>query len=312
MIATLPVWSALLVPVALAALAAFAATLDAHQAARAAGHPRSLAVALVTPLRAATRLLLQQRRRTLAPDAVLWRVGAGSAVLVAALMLALVPFGRSVVFDSPVGLVWFNALDVQMWALMWLAGWGPNAQLSLSGGYRFLVQALSYELPLMFALTAPAIAARSLSVSAIVSAQYPLWFVVWMPVSFLAFLLGVLGFSMWGPLSHPLGDDLAGGVSSELAGVDRLLFAVGRYALLAAGAAFAGAVFLGGGQGPLLPAWLWSLVKTLVVLALLVSVRGRLPVMRMERFTELAWVLLIPATLAQLLLVTLFVLFGIL
>ena len=46
----------------------------------------------------------------------------------------------------------------------------------------------------------------------------------------------------------------------------------------AAGAAFAVPMFLGGGSGPLLPGWLWVIVKTLVVLTALVLVRRRLPV----------------------------------
>jgi hypothetical protein len=48
-------------------------------------------------------------------------------------------------------------------------------------------------------------------------------------------------------------------------------------------------VFVGGGNGPLLPGWLWSIVKTLAVLALLVHVRRKLPTVRMERFTEVGW-----------------------
>ena len=44
----------------------------------------------------------------------------------------------------------------------------------------------------------------------------------------------------------------------------------GRWLWLAAGAAMAVPLFLGGGAGPVLPAWAWSLVKTLLVLAALV------------------------------------------
>ena len=271
---------------------------------------RRSAGALADPFRQAVRLLLQQRRTTLHPDALVWRIGGGGLVIVAALMLAVVPLGGWVVGDLAVGVVWFNAMDVQLWALVWLAGWGANAHLSLVGGYRFLAQALAYELPLMFAITAPAVGAQSLSVGAIVAAQEPLWFVVWMPVAFVVFLVGVAGFSLWGPFAHPVGGDIAGGVLSELSGGDRLLFLVGRYALLAAGAAFAAAVFLGGGDGPLLPGWLWSVVKTLAVLAVLVHLRRRLPTMRMERFTEVGWVVLLPAALLQVLVVSVLVLAG--
>jgi len=161
-----PLWAALLVPVALAGLVVFAACLDAGYAAAADGR-RVSAGTLAAPLRQAARLLMQQRRTTLRPDALVWRVASASLVVVAALMLVVVPFGGWVVSDLVVGVVWFNAMDVQLWALVWLAGLGPNAQFSLVGGYRFLAQALAYELPLMFALVAPALAAGTLSVSVI-------------------------------------------------------------------------------------------------------------------------------------------------
>ena len=57
-----------------------------------------------------------------------------------------------------------------------------------------------------------------------------------------------------------------------------------------------------------LPAWLWSLVKTLAVLALLVWVKRRIPTLRLERYQEIAWVVLIPLTLVQALVVAVVVL----
>jgi NADH-quinone oxidoreductase subunit H len=121
-------------------------------------------------------------------------------------------------------------------------------------------------------------------------------------------VLCVAAFSMWGPFRAPAGGDVAGGVLAELSGVDRLLVLAGRHALLAAGAAFAVPLFLGGGAGPALPDPVWQLLKTVAVLLLLVLVRRRLPVVRPERFAEVGWVLLVPLTLLQLLLTSLLVL----
>jgi NADH-quinone oxidoreductase subunit H len=67
-------------------------------------------------------------------------------------------------------------------------------------------------------------------------------------------------------------------------------------------------LFLGGGAGPLLPAWAWSAVKTGAVVFLLVWGRRRLPVLRADRYAELAWVVLIPLAIAQALAVALVVL----
>ena len=269
-----------------------------------AGSRAGVRAGLGVPVWESARLLRQRRRTTLAADSLLWRLGGGGLVVVALLMVAVVPLGHWTVADLLVGVVWFNAMDVLVWALVWLLGWGANSAHSLVGGHRFLAQALSYELPLMFALVAPAVAAGSLRVGDVAVAQQGLWYVVWMPVAFVVFCLGVIAFSVWGPFSVAAGADIGGGVLAELSGPDRLLVLAGRYALLAAGAAFAVPLFLGGGAGPLLPGWAWSLLKTVVLLIVLVLVRGRLPAVRPERFAEVGWLILLPATLVQLLIVS--------
>ncbi len=289
-----PAWWVLPAAALLGALALLAAALDGALA-DGRNHSRGGAA----PLAEVARLLRQRRRRTVAADLLLWRVATSSLVPVALLMVTLVPFGGRTLFDSPVGVVWFNALDVMVWALVWLTGWGPNAVYGLVGGYRFLALALGYELPLMFALVAPAVGAGSLRVGDVAAAQGGLWYVVWMPVAFVVYCLGVVAFSVWGPFSVAAGGDLAGGVLAELSGVDRLLFLAGRYALLAAGSAFAVPLFLAGGAGPLLPSWAWVLVKTVAVLAVLVTVRRWLPALRPDKFVEAAWVVLLPAVLVQ-------------
>lgn len=276
-------------------LAYYAALLDGSLASRDDG----VAVRALAPLSESARLLRQRRRVTVAADTPLWRIGGGGLIAVALLMITVVPLGRWTLFDLDVGIVWFNAMDVAVWALVWLAGWGPNSAHSLIGGYRFLAQALGYELPLMFALVAPAVAAGSLRVGVVADAQHGLWYVVWMPVAFAVYCIGVAGFSVWGPMSAAFGADIAGGATAELSGVDRLLVVVGRYALLAAGSAFAVPLFLGGGAGPLLPDWLWVIAKTVALLSVLVWLRRRLPVFRPDKFMEVGWLVLLPAVLVQ-------------
>jgi len=295
-------WAGLLVLAGVLVLAAVAASLDAALV-KGRVSRRSLAV----PWQEGARLLVQRRRTTLADDPLLWRFGGGALLVVAVLMAAVVPWAGWTVADLPVGVVWFNAMDVLLWAAVWILGWGADSAWPLVGGHRFLAQAMSYELPLMFALSAPALAAGSLRVADVQAAQSGLWYVVQMPVAFVVYLVCVMAFSLWGPFAAPLGSDIGGGVLAESSGVDRLLVLLGRYALLAAGAAFAVPLFLGGGQGPLLPSLLWSLVKTVTVIAVLVGCRRRLVLLRPERFAEVGWVVGVPLTLLQLLVVSLLV-----
>ncbi|MGC9539578.1 NADH-quinone oxidoreductase subunit H [Streptomyces sp. UG1] len=307
-----PLWATVVLPVALILAAVCAAGLDAVLSAAAergrAGTVRELGVRAAAPLREGLRLLAQQRRRTTAADTLLMRLGVALVPLAAVLAGAVLPWGFESVSDPSVGVVWFNAMEALAWAAVWLAGWGPNSVLSLIGGYRFLAQGLAYELPHMFAITTAALGAESLRVGDVVAAQDGLWFAVWMPAAFVVYLLSALAMAFWGPLGHPLSPDAAGGAAVELTGVDRLVLLGGRWLLLVVTAGFSVPLFLGGGHGPLLPGWAWTLLKTAAVLALLVVGRRLLPVLRMERYMELAWLVLVPLTLLQALFVAVVVL----
>jgi NADH-quinone oxidoreductase subunit H len=298
MITSAPLWSVLLVPPILAAFAAAAVSADAVLDGRTAGRP-AWAGLRPGPLAEVARLLAGQRRHTPASDTLLRRLGVLAVPAAGVLAALVIPVGTVTASRMSVGIVWFNAMEVLTWAGLWLAGWGSNAALGLVGGYRFVAQGLAYELPLMFALIAVATGAQSLDVADIAAAQSHLWFAVWMPAAFGVYLISVYAFSFLGPFAYPAGRDLAGGVLAELSGVDRLAVEAGRWLLLAAGAGMAVPLFLGGGAGPVLPAWAWSVLKTLAVLALLVWARRRLPVLRADRYAELAWVVLVPLAIVQ-------------
>lgn len=266
--------------------------------------------AAVEPVRSGLRWLLQQRRTTLAPDRLLWRIGCAAVPVLALLSVAVVPIGGQTLLSTSADLVWFNAMEALLWAAVWLIGWGPNAVHALVGGYRFLAQGLAYELPLMFTLITAGLAAGSLRVTDVVAAQSGLWFVATMPVAFVVFVASAAAFAFWGPFAVPAGADIAGGVLSELSGVDRLLVEIGRAVFLGASAAMAAALFLGGGSGPWLPDAIWHLITTVAVVVAMVLVGRSVPALRPDRFVEVAWVVLVPATLLQTLLVALLVLSG--
>lgn len=262
----------------------------------------------MAPLRETVRLLHVRRRTTLHPDALLWRIGGASVLVTAMLALAVVPVGNRALVSSSAGVVWFNAVEALLWAALWLTGWGANSAVGLVGGYRFLALALAYELPFMLSLITASVRAASLDPAVIAQAQDGLWSVVVMPVAFVVYLVTTLAFCFWGPFAQPVAADAAGGVIAELSGVDRLVVLLGRYGWLTASAAMSVPLFLGGGSGPGLSPLLWQLVKTLLVLLVLVAVRWRWPLIRSDRFEEIAWVVLLPAILLQALVVSVLVL----
>ncbi|MDT0303697.1 NADH-quinone oxidoreductase subunit H [Streptomonospora wellingtoniae] len=301
-------WGLLAAPALLAALAYAAAAGSAALNLRASGGSASLALA--APAREAAGLLLRRPRTVPGADTLLWRAGIATVPVAAVMAVLVVPLGGPAIADLSIGVVWFNAMEVLLWGGMWLAGWGANSVWGLVGGYRYLAQGLAHELPHMFALTTAALGAGSLRVSDIAAAQRDLWFVLVMPVAFAVYLVSALAMSLRPPFDHPAGADAAGGAAAEPAGPDRLVLLAGRHLMLAAAAAMAVPLFLGGGAGPLLPGWTWSLFKTAAVLALLVWAGGRLPTVRMERFAEAGWVVLLPLVLLQALAVSVLVVAG--
>lgn len=303
---TLGAWAAVAVPLALAVVAGIAATADAVTGAVLAGRrPRT---GVLSPLRRTVGLLLTQRRSTSVPDSLLWRFGGGGVLVVACVATVVVPLGAWSAADLSVGVVWWSGFIAVLWVLLHMIGYSANAGFPLVGGYRFLAQAMAYEMPMAISIICAALAAHSLRVGAVVSAQHGLWFAVWMPAAFVIFLICGLAASFYGPFSTPTSPALGGGLLAELSGIDRLVVLAGRYLVLASVAGFGTAMFLGGGAGPLLPAPVWTLLKTAAVLTVLIGARWRWPQIRTERFEEIGWVVLLPLSVLQALIVSLVVL----
>ncbi len=58
-------------------------------------------------------------------------------------------------------------------------------------------------------------------------------------------------------------------------------------------------LFLGGWYGPLLPAWLWFVVKTYGVFFLFFWTRGTLPRVRVDQLMSFSWKVLLPLALVN-------------
>lgn len=296
-------WSALLVPPLLVLGAILATTASAAVRERAAGRPLRLGYAARAPLDRIGWLTRQQVVTTEHPDAVTRLLAPAAYLALAAVALAVVPWGPGVgVLHPRTGIVVFGAAEALAIVAVFLRGWSPNSAFPLMAGYGFVAVALSYELLSMFVLIAAALPAESLSIDAIVASQHDLWNVVRQPLGLPLWLVVSYGVTFTGPLAVLDSPALAGGASAESSGLLRLSWVVGRHAMLAVFAAAGAAVLLGGWQGPILPGPVWMGVKTLALLGLLVWLGERLAPWPPERFVPLAWGLLLPLSFVHLLL----------
>jgi len=254
--------------------------------------------ALTGPVRSAALGVVQSRTTTERPDAPAWALAPALYLGLGAAGLAVVPLSRTVVaVDVEAGLVLFGAVQALAVIPIFLNGWSSNSMLPLIGAFRFIAQALSYEMPNLLALLSVSVPASSLALADIVSSQQDLWNVVRIPLGLPLFLFAAAGLAFWGPVNFPDGADLAGGTRAETSGVHLLAWQAGRATMLVATAAMGAAAFLGGWLGPGLPGWAWMIVKTLVLLVLLVATRHLTGRVRLERYVVISWVVLIPLAL---------------
>lgn len=275
---------------------------------------RELLGALALPFREAALLALQRPGRPERPDLPAWSLAPPLLAGLAAVVAGTVPFypeavvglgpEAGAVAGARSGIVLFGAAMALVMVCVFLHGWSANSVPPLVGGYRFVAQALSFEMPLALVLIAAALPAESLAFADIVrsqtgpvTAQTGLWNVVRQPLGFPLYLVAAAGVAFHGPLRLPDATDLAGGTRAESSGTELLAWRLARGAVLVAVSAVGATVFLGGWSGPLLPGPVWVAVKTLAVLALLIVAGHLLARLRLERFVVVSWAVLIPLAL---------------
>jgi NADH-quinone oxidoreductase subunit H len=269
------------------------AVIDGLARAVVAGQP--VRGAALGPARWTLAALGRQTVTTERADVALRRFALLGYAGLAALGTAVVPLWAGVAAaDGPVGIVLWGTVEALAIVALFLRGWSVNSLVALVAAYRFVAVGFAYLLLSMFVLIAAALPAESLGVGEIVEAQHGLWNVVRQPLGLPLFLVVALGTVLWGPMALGLGADLGTGIAAEDSGVDRVVWRVGRAMMVVAFSLMAGAVFLGGWHGPLLPGPLWMALKALAVALLLVVARHRFARVRAERFVTVAWTVLLP------------------
>ena len=296
-------WSALVVLSYVAAGGYGVAVLERWIAPAGAGarSPR----ALIQPLASAARLLRSSDTIPARADAALFRSAPFVALATLALAASTVPFGPAPASDSPVGLFLFIVLLGPFAVALANAGWGTNGKYGLVASIRAISHLVAYEVVLGFAILGPVMAAESLSLTRIVAAQERLWFVAWQPLGLVLFLASALFTIYRQPFDTPVSDEIAGGALAGYGGARLLVFRATLSILLFLVAAVGAAIYLGGGYGPpgvgpLLPAAVWMLLKTYILVALLLWVGYRTPRFGHDRMLRFSWKIVLPAAFVNL------------
>ena len=98
-----------------------------------------------------------------------------------------------------------------------LAGWASGSPYSLLGALRSAAQVISYEIAMGLAFVAVFLYAGSLSTTAIVKAQQHEWYAWLLPVSFVIYLVTMVGETNRLPFDLPEGEgEIVAGLSDRV------------------------------------------------------------------------------------------------
>lgn len=253
------------------------------------------------PLSAALALLGQESIVPKQPDRTLFEAAPALLLIASVLAGAVLPLtAGGIVVDLATGALFVNAALAYVMVALVMAGWGPNSAYAMIGGWRFLGQLIAYSMLIVMPITAVAMRAESLSTVAIVRSQAALWNVVAQPLGFVLFVLAAMAVSFLPPFDLPTaGSTLAGGVEGEYSGVRLAIFRLGRLVLIVTVATAITVFYLGGWLGPILPGWVWTPFKTLIVIATMLSAGRAMPRLREEHLLSWSWKLGIPLALVN-------------
>ncbi len=288
---------------------------------------------LLQALADGTKLIFKEDLLPERADKHVFRLAPYLALIPAFLTFAILPFGgiveifgketRLQLADPPAGVLWLLLMSsVAVYGTM-LAGWSSGSKYPLLGSVRASAQMVSYEAALALSVAAVVVLTGSLHISDIVAAQaeplrpgLPDWIHSWnilalVFVPFVIFFIGSLAEMNRLPFDLTEAEsELVGGYHTEYSSIRFGMFFLAEFMNAVISAGIITALFLGGGDGPVLTdtaafLWpvLWFSIKTFLLMYAFVWIRGTLPRMRYDQLMDLGWKLLIPLSLAWLLFV---------
>jgi len=284
------------------------------------------------PLADGLKIILKEDFTPRHVDKVLY-TAAPLVILAASLAIfAAIPFGSSLppipalgltgeepLLVAPgldVGVLWVFALSsIAVYGVL-LGGWASNNKYGFLGGLRSSAQLVAYEIPLGLGLLGVVLAAGSLKLDTIMNAQADtgVWYAFAQPLGFLVFLVAAFAEAARLPFDLPEAEqELVGGYHTEYSGIKLLLFLVAEFLHMVTAAFLIVIMFLGGwhlwgvtGSGPV-ETWTVALIrfgvlsaKILGVILFFMLVRWSWPRFRFDQLMNLAWKVMLPLGLVNL------------
>ena len=222
-----------------------------------------------------------------------------------AIGLTVIPFAKGwAPLDSSVGMLFFLAVPAISVIGVLLAGWSSGNTYATLGGIRAAAQMISYELPRALSVLAIVLLAGSLRPVEVMEA-WRWWWIPLNAIGLLVYIIASLAELNRGPFDLPEAEsELVAGYFADYSGIRWSIFMMAEYGALIAAALFGAAVFLGGFNwlpGPFGIAVF--LLLALLIVTLMIWVKWTFPRMRPDQLMDLAWKVLTPMALVQIVIV---------
>ncbi len=206
-----------------------------------------------------------------------------------------------------------------------LGGWSANNKYSMLGGLRSSAQIISYEIPLGLSILGVVLMSHSLNLEDIIWDQVPgtnhtgMWNIVYQPLAFLIFMTSAFAECNRLPFDLPeCEQELVGGYHTEYNAMKLALFFIAEYCHMITTSFLMIILFFGGWHIPFLVTgeshWILKLAgfafKVTLMILFYMAVRWTIPRFRFDQLMGLAWKVMIPLSLVNLVAVMVVLEFG--
>ncbi|GAA3223229.1 hypothetical protein GCM10020256_31210 [Streptomyces thermocoprophilus] len=210
------------------------------------------------------KLMLKEDIVVRRADKVVYVLAPIVAAIPAFMAIAVIPFGPAgneisifghrttmQLTDLPIAMLYILAVaSVGIYGIV-LAGWSSGSTYPLLGGLRSCAQMISYEIAMGAAFASVFLYSGSMSTSTIVEQQQDRWYILLLPVSFILYIVTMVGETNRAPFDMPESEgDLVGGFNTEYSSIKFAMFMLAEYVNMVTVSAVATTLFLGGWRAP--------------------------------------------------------------
>lgn len=262
-------------------------------------------------------------------DRFLFKLAPYIVITSSVVMLACLPWGNGLqIINWNIGIFFVLAVSSVGVLGILLAGWASNNKYTLIGAMRSGAQMISYEVSLSLSIITICVFAGTMNISELVAGQESAWFIfrghIPAIIAFIIYVIAATAETNRGPFDLPEAEhELTAGYHTEYSGIHFGFFYLAEYLNLFIVSGIATLMFLGGWMPLHIPGWesfnnvmdfipsiVWFVGKAFFISFIIIWFKWTFPRVRIDQMLAFEWKYLMPFSLANLLLMTVFVAFG--